>query len=168
KVYVLALSLNRPSAMLYRELLLWRQDERPTAISREIKDSKRIPNRDPDHTRPIKRIGELEADRHQGDDHGERGPQHPERTAIWPLDTGEAAAKLNEGEALQEIREHRSKHRHVEEHAADEGAGRLSAHGEPHDQHHGKSKQSSGDQGDVRCLVRAVGDRQKMREIACP
>src|SRR5262249_61820101 len=133
KVYVLALSLNRPSAVLYRELLLWRQDERPTAISRKIKYGKRIPDRDPDHTRPIKRIGELEADRHEGDDHGERGPQHPERTAIGPLDLGEAAAKLNEGEALHEIREHRSKHRHFAEHAADEGASRRAAHRQPND-----------------------------------
>jgi hypothetical protein len=71
--FQLALNLDRPSAVLHRELLLRRQDERPTAISCEIKYGKSIPNGDPDHTGTIERISELKADRHKGDDHGERG-----------------------------------------------------------------------------------------------
>ena len=152
--------------MLDRELLLRGHHERLPPAHREIEDRQRIPNRNAHHPRAIDGICELKANGHERDDHGERGAGHAEGTAIGALDIGKAAAKLNEGEALQQVREHGAEHRHVEEHAANEGAGVLAAHGEPDNQHHGEAERGAGDERNIRGLVLAVGDRQEMREIA--
>ena len=40
--------------------------------------------------------------------------------------------------------------------------------GEPHHQHHGEPDHRAGDEGNVRCLMLSVGDRQEMQEIARP
>src|SRR6188472_2822047 len=154
--------------MLHRKLFLGREDKRFTPVGREIKDRKSIPDRDPDHAGAIYRIGELEADRYKGDDHGKRGAEDTEWAAIRPLDVGEALAKLDESERLKEIGEHRPEHRHVEEHTADERAGCLTSHGEPHDQHNREANYAACNQRQVRRFVCAVADRKEMREITRP
>src|SRR4026208_363060 len=106
--------------MLHRELFLGREDKRFTRVGREIKDCKSIPDRDPDHAGAIYRIGELEADGYERDNHRARSPDDADWAASGPLDVGEALSKLDEGEPLKEIREHGTKHGHVEEHPADE------------------------------------------------
>src|SRR4029453_15655712 len=160
------LDLDRAFAVLHREFFLWREDQRFPPISREIKDCKSIPDRDPDHAGAIYWIGELEADGYERENHRERSPEDAEWAAIGPLDIGEALAKLDEGERLKEIGEHGTKHCHVEEHTADERAGCLASHGEPHDQHHREANHATSNERNVRGLVRAVGDRQEMREEA--
>jgi hypothetical protein len=89
-----------------------------------------------------------------------------EGTPIRALDVGKPPAELDEGEPLQQVGEHRSEHRHIEEDAADERAYGFAAHGEPHHQHHGEPKQAAGNEGHVRRLVLAVRHRQEMRELA--
>src|SRR5262249_9333937 len=153
------------SAVLHREFLLRREDKRLPSIGREIEDCKRIPDRHPDDAGAVQGISELEEDGHERDDHCERRADHANRAAIRTPDAGKAAAKLDEGQRLQQVGEHRSKHGHVQQYAADERSGSLAAHGEPHDQHHRESEQAAGDESDVRRLVRTVGYRQEVREV---
>ena len=79
----------------------------------------------------------------------------------------EGPPQLDEGEALQEIGQHGAEHRHVEQNAADKRSCPFAAHAEPDGQHHGKTDQRACDDGDVRRLVLAMGQREDLREITC-
>src|SRR6185436_19474816 len=89
-----------------REFFLGRKHELVPSDEGEVQDAEHVPGKHQVHAASVQRILELIPQSDDGDDDSCRCARNSERAAIRPLDVRHLSAQLNEGDALEGVRDH--------------------------------------------------------------